>query len=86
MYDLEHDCPTYAAIVLFGKNPKYFLPGCYLQFVRFKGTDQVGDIDEERVFDKCLMDMLPKLDDFLDLSVVKKRPVPVSIFKRKDCI
>ncbi len=83
MYDLEHDCPTYAAIVLFGKNPKYFLPGCYLQFVRFKGTDKAGDIDEERVFDKCLMDMLPKLDDFLDLSVVKKRPVPVSILREK---
>lgn len=83
MYDMKHDCPTYAAIVLFGKNPKFFLPGCYLQFVRFKGTDKAGDIDEERVFDKCFMDMLPKLDDFLDLSVVKRRPVPVSILREK---
>ena len=29
------------------------------------------------------MDMLPRLDDFLDLSVVRKRPVPVSILREK---
>lgn len=83
LYDRQHDCPTYAAITLFGKNPKFFLPGFYLQFVRFKGTDKASDIDEERTFDKCLMDMLPRLDDFLDLSVVRKRPVPVSILREK---
>lgn len=27
LYDRSHDCPTHAAIVLFGKNPKYLLPG-----------------------------------------------------------
>ena len=83
LYDRQHDCPTYAAITLFGKNPKFFLPGFYLQFVRFKGIDKASDIDEERTFDKCLMDMLPRLDDFLDLSVVRKRPVPVSILREK---
>lgn len=83
LYDRQHDCPTYAAITLFGKNPKFFLPGFYLQFVRFKGTDKASEIDEERTFDKCLMDMLPRLDDFLDLSVVRKRPVPVSILREK---
>ena len=27
LYNMQYDCPTYAAIILFGKNPKYFLPG-----------------------------------------------------------
>lgn len=30
LYDLQHDCPTYAAIILFGKNPTYFLFGNYI--------------------------------------------------------
>ena len=32
-FDLRYNCPTYAAIILFGKNPEYFLPGAYTQFV-----------------------------------------------------
>lgn len=30
LYDRDNDCPTYAGIILFGKNPKYFLPGDYV--------------------------------------------------------
>lgn len=26
LYDRVHDCPTYAAIILFGKHPRYYLP------------------------------------------------------------
>ena len=31
LYDLQHHCPTNACIILFGKKPKQFLPGMYLQ-------------------------------------------------------
>ena len=34
LYDPTHNCPTYAALVLFGRNPKFFIPGTYLQYVR----------------------------------------------------
>ncbi len=37
MYDTEHQCPTYAAIVLFGHKPRRFMPGLYVQYVCFKG-------------------------------------------------
>ncbi len=37
LYDRENDCPTYAGIILFGVNPRYFLLGDYVQFVRFAG-------------------------------------------------
>jgi ATP-dependent DNA helicase RecG len=36
-YDLQRDCPTMAGILLFGKNPRYFLPGAYVQFLRMPG-------------------------------------------------
>ena len=31
LYDRDNDCPTYAGIILFGINPKYFLMGNYVQ-------------------------------------------------------
>ena len=42
LYNRDHDCPTYASIILFGKNPRYFLLGNYVQFVRFKGENKGG--------------------------------------------
>lgn len=42
LYNMKYDCPTYAAIILFGKNPKYFLMGDYIQFVRYNGEDNAS--------------------------------------------
>ena len=44
------ECPTYASIILFGKNPRYFLLGNYVQFVRFKGENKGGEVLNEREF------------------------------------
>ena len=41
MYDTEHQCPTYAAVVLFGYKPRRFMPGLYVQYVRFKGREEM---------------------------------------------
>ena len=83
LYNLPFDCPTYAAIILFGKNPKYFLPGTYVQYVHFVGYDKASEIINERVFTGSLLELLPKLDLFLDFSIVTQRPVPVSILREK---
>lgn len=48
IYDLENSCPTFAAIMLFGKNPRRFMPVAYVQFVRFKGTTKSSDIEDEK--------------------------------------
>jgi ATP-dependent DNA helicase RecG len=37
-FDLRRGCPTMAGILLFGKNPRAFLPGSYVQFLRLPGT------------------------------------------------
>lgn len=83
LYNLKFDCPTFAAIILFGKNPKYFLPGSYVQYVQFGGYDKASDIINEKVFTGSLLELLPKLDLFLDYSIVTQRPVPVSILREK---
>ena len=38
LFDLSKNCPTATAILLFGNNPRFFLPGAYVQFLRFPGT------------------------------------------------
>lgn len=47
MYDLERACPTFAGILLFGKNPRFFLPGAYIQYLKLPGMD-LTDIPEDQ--------------------------------------
>ncbi len=83
MYDLENDCPTFGAIALFGNNPRRFMPGLYTQFVRFKGLDKTSEVDDERQFEGGYFEALPKLEAFLEMSVVRQRPVPVSVLREE---
>lgn len=46
-YDLRAEAPTVAGILLFGTNPRYFLPGAYVQFLRFPGTTMTDRPDDE---------------------------------------
>ncbi|MDE6479775.1 MAG: putative DNA binding domain-containing protein [Muribaculaceae bacterium] len=83
MYDLDNDCPTFGAIALFGYKPRQFMPGLYTQFVRFKGSDVTDEVDDERQFEGGYIEILPKLEAFLEMSVIRKRPVPVSILREE---
>lgn len=86
LYDMENHCPTNAAVILFGIRPKTFIPGAYVQYVKFAGTDKASDILNERAFSTCLFDMLPKLDTFTENSVVTTRPVPVTAFREEQVV
>ena len=39
LYDSDCGCLTHAGILLFGKNPRFFLPGSYIQHLRLPSTD-----------------------------------------------
>ena len=84
LFNMQWDCPTYASLIMFGKNPKYFMHGAYIQFVRFKGEDNGGEILNERRFEGCLYRMLPQLENFISDGIVTKRPIPVSVLREKD--
>lgn len=47
-YDLRATAPTVAGLLLFGTNPRYFLPGAYVQFLRFPGTTMTDRPVDER--------------------------------------
>ena len=86
LYDRSHDCPTYAALILFGKNPRYFMPGAYVQYVRFNGKEKGGDVLNERRFQGPLYRMLPELEAFVENAIVTQRPIAVSLFREKTVI
>ena len=83
LFDLEHDCPTNAAIILFGNDPQYFMHGCYVQYVHFSGKDRGSEIVNERQIKGCLCKMLPQLENFVRDAVVTARPVSISMLREK---
>lgn len=84
LYNMQWKCPTYAALIMFGKNPRYFMPGALVQFVRFEGKDNGGKILNERRFEGSLFTILPRLENFIKDGIITKRPVPISILREKD--
>lgn len=83
LFNLQWDCPTFAAIIMFGHNPQYFMPGAYIQFVHFKGNDNGGEILNERRFEGCLYKTLPMLENFITDGIVTKHPIPISVLREK---
>ncbi len=70
-FDIKEDCPTYAGILMFGNNPRFFVPGAYVQFVRFSGEDEASDFEYEHRFDGDLTTQLGQMDEFIKANVVK---------------
>ena len=83
LYNKQYDCPTMAAIILFGKQPCYFMPGCYVQYVRFEGTTKAGKISNEKEFKGGLSTLLPRLESFVADAIVMQRPEEVSLLREK---
>lgn len=84
LYNLLYDCPTYAALIMFGRNPRHFMMGDYIQYVRFKGEDNGGTILNERRFEGNLYTLLPRLETFIQDAIVTRRPVPISVLREKN--
>ncbi len=72
-YDLTADCPTNAGVLLFGKDPLNWLPGAYVQFVRYDGTKLTDPVQNERSFGGDLLTVLRELDSFVPAQL-QSRP------------
>lgn len=82
-FNVRFNCPTYAGIIMFGKNPERFMPGCYMQYVRFGGKSRSAEIKSEYKFSGNLVKILSQLDTFVDASITNRRPVPVSALREE---
>ncbi len=82
-FNLKYNCPTYAGLIMFGNAPERFMPGCYVQYVRFGGLTRADEIKNEYKFSGNLVKVLSQLDTFVDTSITNRRPIPVSALREE---
>lgn len=80
-WDTSHDCPTNAGILIFGLNPLFYLPGAYIQYVRFKGEQMTDEVEFEKRFSGALITELKSIDDFIKNNIIKERAVRQDSFQ-----
>lgn len=83
LFDTRFNCPTYAGILLLGHDPQYFIPGAYIQYVRFAGTTRATKVLKENRFKGNLITMLKELEYFIKYSIENKRPEFVSVLREE---
>jgi ATP-dependent DNA helicase RecG len=69
LYDPEKRCLTHAGVLLFGKNPRFHLPGGYVQYLRFPGTNLTDVPDDQIEISGDLYAVLRELEVRLRVSI-----------------
>ncbi|OMP78047.1 RNA-binding domain-containing protein [[Flexibacter] sp. ATCC 35208] len=80
-YDTKEKCPTNGGILMFGINPEFFLPGSYIQYIKFSGEEMTSDVEYEKKFSGALITELQLLDNFIKGNIIKDRPVKGESFQ-----
>lgn len=76
-FDPKPACPTHAGVLLFAKDPLFFLPGAYIQYVHYQGLTQAADVVRERRFSGDLLSVMRGLDE-LSAELAGARPLPLA--------
>lgn len=64
--------PTTAGILVLGRTPRDWLPGAYIQFVRYAGLTVTDTIRDQKEIDGSLSQLLRRLDDVLDANIAQR--------------
>ena len=68
-FDLRRQTPTYAGVLVFGKDPLNFMPGAFIQFVRFDGMTLADSVQDEKPISGNLLTQLLQIDNLLPLQI-----------------
>lgn len=71
LYDPRRQCPTHAGILLLGQDPLRWIPGAYIQYVRFDGNDSSDPVLNEKQFSGDMLTLLRNLNDFIELEITR---------------
>lgn len=82
LYDPERGTPTHAGILLFGKNPRFFLPGAYVQYLKLPGTDLTDMPEDQAEASGDLHSALREMEGRLKL-LIQTSMRPVSALEEK---
>lgn len=61
--------PTNASLILMGKDPRAWLPGFYVQFVRYDGTSLTSPILDQKEIDGTLTEVIRRLDELMSVNI-----------------
>ena len=84
-YDLASGCPTNAGALLFGRDPLRWIPGAWIQFVRWAGATVADDPIAERRFSGDLITVLREVEAFVSLPA-QSRPVAESALRERTAV
>jgi ATP-dependent DNA helicase RecG len=82
-FDLKENCPTNAGILLFGLNPEFYIPGAYIQYVKFSGEEMTNDVEYEKKFSGALITEIGIIDEFIKSNILKERPIRKESFQEE---
>jgi len=83
LFDLRRSVPTNAGILVLGRNPLDFIPGGFIQFVRFDGETLADPVQDDKSISGNLLTQLLQLDNLLPLQVHTAR-VPISALRYEE--
>lgn len=69
LYDPDRGCATNAGMLLIGKNPRFFLPGSYIQFLELPGTSLTDIPGDQAEISGDLHSVLRELEGRLKLLI-----------------
>ena len=69
LYNPERANPTHAGVLLFGKNPRFYLPGAYVQYLKLPGIDLTDLPEDQAEISGDLHSVLRELEGRLRLLV-----------------
>ena len=61
--------PTVLGILVIGKDPREFLPGAYIQFLRIEGVELTDPIKDQKEIGGALPDLLRLLDEVFEANI-----------------
>jgi ATP-dependent DNA helicase RecG len=61
--------PTIAGVLALGRDPERWVPGAYVQLVRFSGTELTDPIRDQKRISTSLGSLLSDLDDLMQLNI-----------------
>lgn len=61
--------PTVCGILVLGKDPRRYIPGAYVQFLRLDGTELLDPIKDQKELDGPLPDLLRRIDEVLEAHI-----------------
>lgn len=68
-FDTKNALPTASGILLFGKNPRFFLPGAYVQYLKLPGENLTDRPEDQAEISGDLLSVLRELDNRLRTNI-----------------